>query len=216
MTTRNLTIAFVTVLGLTALAAIWYSLGMPGVGRPVTDENSYRNHRYEYVFLYPHTLAIHEYSPRYVTVAKEEEELVNYVALTVAAAEKGTSYASFDAFARSQLSLLCAADIERAELSCTGEVAREEGVNRRGITYALYTTTLTIQDRTTGSIETMTFGPVYVYDVSEDPFTEGFSALMIYTPVTTTLLGVADEGVLETVTQSLTFTNREATSKPTE
>lgn len=215
MSTRFLTTLFLGVLSVAALAAVWYSFGMPGFGGPLPDESAYRNSRYEYAFDYPRTLTLNEYSIRYVTLSQERgDSSEEMLAATVVRPSEGARYASFDAFVRSQLLLLCAADDPTADLECTTVQNVATTSTASGAPVAAYTLDLVSRDRASGAVATQPFGPVYVFDLSAEDINGSYTALMLYAPVIRVVDGSADMDLVGKVANSVTLTGISATTTP--
>jgi hypothetical protein len=216
MSTRFLTILFLSVLGLAAALAIWYSFGAPGWGPPLPDESEYRNTRYDYSFSYPRTLALNEYSTRYVTLSEGEGEKASEILLaSVLLGPEGAAPASFDAFIRSQLPSLCAADIPDAALACANAGEGTPFITASGLAGMSYTLDLVGTPAAGGASETRAFGPIYVFDLTANEPSGRQTALLIYAPALRAYEETTDADLLERVARSVALHGVATTSPST-
>ncbi|HEX5774530.1 MAG TPA: hypothetical protein VFY28_01030 [Candidatus Paceibacterota bacterium] len=206
MSTRFLTILFLSVLVAAAAVAVWYSFGMPGFGASPPNESEYRNTRFDYSFTYPRTLSLNEYSVRYVTLSTQKGEILHDVLTTaVMRTGEGTTPVSFDAFVRSQLPPLCAADIADAELECPTVREAIPFTTASGIEATAYTLDLIVRATDGGESETKVFGPVYAYDLTGNDPGSGMTVLFVYAPAIRVTEDTADQALVESVARSLTL-----------
>ncbi len=213
--TRTLTIAFLAVLLVAALGAIWYSLGMPGVGPKPPETSLYKNTRFDYQFTYPRTYTLEEYTNRYVTLGNDSSKgRTEMVSSSVLQSEEGQFYPTFGAFLTNRLSLLCAADSPDKTYECATVAERTPMRNGTGTFVTEYYLNLVVHTTATGATETKRYGPLYVFDISKDNLDSTYSALIVYPPVASFDANKIDEGIVKKVADRISFTGQTQPAAP--
>lgn len=199
MSTRNLTITLLVLLGAFAVLAIWLSLGRPWFSAPLPETTSYRSSNYGYSFSYPRTLTLEETSSRRVAIGSTGEAGFTEQAV-VQVVRTETPTANFRTFITGEIRRLCATEIDSAATTC-GAIVSEESVRTEGSLLA----TKYVFSVTAAGATTTTFGPVYAFDVTGTIPSYAHAGILVYPPVSQVLIGTPDETLLKKIADGLTI-----------
>lgn len=144
---------------------------------------AYASERYGFAFSWPAPYELYEYAPESIAIGMPDGEGFSSVAdVRLYSAGEDIGYESFDAFITETLRNMCAADGPNESISCDRVERREPFTSDHGATGEHVYLARVHRDLTTGATASEEFGPVFVFDVSENAPPLEFAALVIQPP----------------------------------
>ncbi len=185
-----------------ALAAL---AGCTATQAPTDAVRTYGSATYGFAFDVPAPYAAKEDAPGALSVGRPAPggfESVADVRLTVAG--EGEDYSSFETYALAKLRTLCAADGPGETISCGEAQQRQPFVTASGLEgEALYLARLH-ETFATGAVARDGFGPVFLFDVSDEVPGDGWAALAVQPPASLPASEV-DSALLRRIAESLSM-----------
>lgn len=163
--------------------------------------SSYANTTYGYQFKYDQPYTVNEYTAERVDVGQANGTggFDALAAVEIVESGEGGGYKDFNDFVIEKAKLLCDADGPDESLYCRNAIATETGVTNMGLSALRVDLELTYENRATKEVATSTFGSVYAVDIGSNVEDEAFAAVIIYKPLSTTIVSNVVERVLHTL-----------------
>lgn len=212
----NSRIALFGIVGFIVVLLVGYLAFMRDDGGEdeVAAREVYTNERYGYSFEIPEGMSYLAYADESVSVGTTTEGgIESAVDIRIYSSGEEVGYGSYEAFVVDVLRNACAADGPNETISCEAVAERTPFTTSRGVSGEIVSLTRVYENLETGERTLGSFGPHYVFDISEQEPLE-YVILAVSAPAHLPLEAV-DYRALHVVADSMQFENMPAPAATT-